>query len=93
MDQVSDHVQNFRRVLEDQQVQSLAVFAVEDPEKLSNLRQYVSGRIPDLIQIDLYPAELGELRATDLQPFGYAVLDMLLIAEQSGTGTNSWKGG
>ena len=84
IDQVSGYVQNFRRVLEDQQVHSLAVFAVEDPEKLSNLQQYVSGRIPDLIEIELYPSEVAEFRATDLEPFGYAVLDMLLVAAKSG---------
>ena len=84
MDQVSGHVQNFRRVLEDQQVQSLAAFAVADPEKLSNLRQYVSGRIPDLVDIELHPSEPGDFRATDLGPFGYAVLDMLYDAAESG---------
>ncbi len=82
--QVSDQIQNFRRVLEDQQVQDLAVFAVTDPEKRSNLQQYVSGRLPDLIEIELYPPDLHGLRAADLNPFGYAVLDMLLVAAESG---------
>ena len=41
--------QNSRRVLEDQQVQELAVMAAAEPEKLTNLQQYVSGRIPNLI--------------------------------------------
>ena len=83
MGQVSGHVQNFRRVLEDQQVQELAMLAATEPDKLSNLRQYVSGRIPDLIEIDLFPTDLDSLRATDLDPFGYAVLDMLLVASES----------
>jgi len=84
MSQVSAHVQNFGRVLEDQQVQDLASFAASDPDKLSNLRQYVSGRIPDLIEIELYPADLSGLRAAELGPFGYAVLDMLLVAAETG---------
>lgn len=98
MDQVGGLVQNIRRVLEDQQVQELAVIAAADPGKLSNLQQYVSGRIPDLIEISLYPTELNILRATDLGPFGYAVLDMLMVAAESGvapaqihgTGTGSY---
>jgi len=82
--QVSGHVQNFLRVLEDQQVQELAVIAFEDPEKLANLRQYISGRIPDLIEIKLLPTNLDSLRGPDLGPFGYAVLDMLLVIAETG---------
>lgn len=84
MGQVSGMVQNLRRVLNDQQVQELAVIAATDPDTLSNLQQYISGRIPDIIGIDLFAADLGKLRAADLEPFGYAVLDMLLTAAESG---------
>ena len=84
MGQVSGVVQNFRRVLEDQQVQELAIIAASDPDKQSNLQQYVSGRIPNLIEINLYDTELDKLRAADLEPFGYAVLDMLLTASEAG---------
>ncbi|HEY5775162.1 MAG TPA: hypothetical protein VIS57_03675, partial [Xanthomonadales bacterium] len=82
--QVNDYVQNFRRVLEDQQVQELAAIAAADPDKLSNLKQYVSGRIPDLVAIELYSTDLGSMRGADFGPFGYAVLDMLLVASESG---------
>ncbi len=84
IERVSEYVQNLSRVLTDQQVQELAAIAAADPDKLMNLQQYISGRIPDLIEIDLYPAALEPLRATDLEPFGYAVLDMLLVAATSG---------
>ena len=82
--QVSGFVQNLRHVLEEQEVQELAVLAADEPEKLSDLQQYVSGRIPDLIEIELFPETLGSLRASDLGPFGYAVLDMLLVTAESG---------
>ena len=82
--QVSGHVQNYSRVLEDQQVQELAVIAAANPDKLSNLQQYISGRIPDLIAVDLYTKDLETLRGTDLGPFGYAVLDMLLTTAAKG---------
>jgi phosphomannomutase/phosphoglucomutase len=80
---VSENIQALNRVLEDQQVQELAVIAAAEPEKLANLKQYVSGRIPDLMDLQLYPADLAPLRAADLGPFGYAVLDMLYIAAKS----------
>ena len=82
--QVSDLVQNFRRVLEDQQVQELAVIAKADPGKLLNLQQYVSGRIPELIEIKLYGVDLEGMRAADLEPYGYAILDMLMNAAEKG---------
>ena len=81
---VGEFAQNSRRSLEDQQVQELAVIAANEPEKLANLQQYVSGRIPDLISVDLFSTDLNALRATDLGPFGYAVLDMLLSTAESG---------
>ncbi|MDH4019210.1 MAG: phosphomannomutase/phosphoglucomutase [Xanthomonadales bacterium] len=84
IEQVNAHVLNFRRVLEDQQVQELAVIAAGDPEKLANLQQYISGRIPDVIAVDIYTTELETLRGADLGPFGYAVLDMLFTTEAMG---------
>ena len=84
MGQVGGVIQNLRRALEDQQVQELAVIAAADPGKLSNLQQYVGGRIPDLIELSLFGTNLDSLRATELGPSGYAVLDMLLTASESG---------
>ncbi len=82
--EVGDHVRSFQQVLEEPQVQELAVIAVKDPDKLSNLQQYISGRIPELVEINLLPADLTSLRGADLGPFGYAVLDMLLLITESG---------
>ena len=84
MGQIGGVIQSLRRALEDQQVQELALIAADDPGKLSNLQQYVGGRIPDLIELNLYGTDLDGLRAADLEPFGYAVLDMLLTASESG---------
>ena len=84
MGQVTGVVQNLRRVLEDQQVQELAVIAAADPAKQTNLQQYISGRIPELLSAELYGAELDNMRAADLEPFGYALLDRLLVAQDSG---------
>jgi phosphomannomutase/phosphoglucomutase len=60
--------------------------AAQDPEKLTNLQQYVSGRIPNLIALDLFTSDLNTLRATDLGPFGYAVLDLLMTTAEKGQG-------
>ncbi len=97
MGQVSSLVQDFRRVMEDEQVQELAEMAVANPGQFDNLRQYLNGRIPELIDVRLFDTQLDGLRATDLGPFGYAVLDMLLETETGlaplqihGTGTDAY---
>ena len=84
INQVSGSIKNFRRVLEDQQVQELAAIAAVDREKLPNLQQYVSGRIPELIEITLFEPDLTQLRGGDMGPSGYAVLDMLMKARDDG---------
>jgi phosphomannomutase/phosphoglucomutase len=84
MSQVSGVVQDVRRVLEDQEVQEMAVMALADPGKLSNLQQYIRGRIPELIEVELFDNDLGALRGEQMGPYGYAVLDMLLSARQTG---------
>jgi phosphomannomutase/phosphoglucomutase len=78
MSRVGGVVQDFRRILDDQQVQELAVMAVEKPDQFDNLQQYLNGRIPELIEARIFEPGLDDLRATDLGPFGYAILDMLL---------------
>ncbi|MCP4048455.1 MAG: phosphomannomutase/phosphoglucomutase, partial [Gammaproteobacteria bacterium] len=83
MGEVGGMVKNIRRVLEDQQVQGLAAIAVVEPGKLSNLQQYVRGRIPELVKIELFGADLDTLRGEDLGPYGYTILDMLLSTEKT----------
>lgn len=84
MSQVGGVVQNFRRLLDDQQVQELATIASSDPDKLASLQQYISGRLPDLVGIKLFETDLDKLRAADLGEYGYAVLDMLMVAASVG---------
>jgi phosphomannomutase/phosphoglucomutase len=84
MQQVGDVVQNFRGVLEDLQVQELAAIAIDDPDKIENLKQYVSGRISDVQDLMLFDPQLDELRGKDLGPDGYALLDMLWKAKEGG---------
>ena len=82
--QVSGSVKSFRRVMEDQQVQELAVIAAADREKLSNLQQYLNGRISELIDITLFEPDLSQLRGVDMGSSGYAVLDMMMRASEDG---------
>jgi len=82
--QLTAAVQGVRRALRDQQVQELAAIAASSPDKLPSLRQYVSGRIAQLIELQLYGPDLESLRGGDLGPYGYSLLDMLFTAKANG---------
>jgi len=84
LSQVSDSLQIFQQVLQDPQVQALAAIAAVDRGKLPGLQKHLSDRIPDLIGITLFGPNLNLLRGSDMGPYGYAVLDMLLEARASG---------
>jgi len=77
-------IHDFSQTLESRQLQELALTAATDPDKKSSLQQYVKAHISGLIEINLYEADLGKLRAVDMGPFGYAVLDMLMTVAESG---------
>ena len=79
--QVNSVARDLRRVLDDRQVQELAAIAASDADKITNLQQYLKGRIPELTGAELVGPDVDALRAADLGAYGYAVLDMLLDAE------------
>ncbi len=82
--QLTASVQGVRRALQDQQVQELAAIAVTDPDKMKSLRQYVGGRVAQLIDLQLYEPDIETLRGGDMGPYGYALLDMLITARSNG---------
>ncbi len=87
MRQVSETVHSFRKVLMDSQLRQLVASAAAAPDQLAGLRQYVGERVPELIDIQLYDNNLAELRPLDMGPFGFALYDMLLSAQELGQST------
>jgi phosphomannomutase/phosphoglucomutase len=82
---VKDLIQGYRRVLLDSQVQEMAANAASDPKSLVNLEQYVSGRVQDFAELRLFDTRFYELKGEDLGPFGFALLDMIFAASETGT--------
>jgi phosphomannomutase/phosphoglucomutase len=78
--QVVDPVQALKRVLTSEQVQSLAVRALENPGTEDDLLAYVNGRMNQISAAHVFPADLSGVAPEDLGQNGYAVLDMLLSA-------------
>lgn len=80
LSQFNGSVQHLKRTIEDKQVNELVSMALADPSKRTNLENYLSGRIPELMEVQLYGPDLSDLRGDRIHPYGYAVLDMLLKA-------------
>lgn len=77
---VVEPVQSLKRVLTSEQVQSLAVRALENPGTADDLLAYVNGRMNEISDVRVFPADLSGIAPEALGQSGYAVFDMLLSA-------------
>jgi len=71
-------VQALKRVMNDEQVQALAVRAIATPATVEDLRSYLNGRINEISEVRVFGDSLASLDPGELGLNGYAVLDMLL---------------
>jgi phosphomannomutase len=79
-------VESLKRVMSDEQVQALAVRALENPEVEADLSSYLSGRLAELAEVHVFGADLAVLYPADLGPNGFAVYEMVLMALESEKG-------
>jgi len=80
LSQVVEPVQSLKRVLTSEQAQSLAVRALENPGTVDDLLAYVNGRMNQISDVRVFPADLADVVPEDLGANGYALLDMLFSA-------------
>ncbi len=71
-----------QRTLDDKKTQALALAALAEPEKVADLKQYLSGRISEIKGVNLYPPELTAFNPEKAGANGYALLDMLMEAQK-----------
>jgi phosphomannomutase len=84
--QLLEPVQSVKRVLTNEQVQALAIRALENPQTSDDLFAYVNGRMNQILEVRVYPRELSGIEPEALGPNGYAVFDMLLSALEGNRG-------
>jgi phosphomannomutase len=82
IDQLEKPVQALKRVMNDEQVQALAVRAVETPATEEDLRSYLNGRINEISEVRVFGTDLASVDPT-VGLNGYAVLDMLLDLQEN----------
>jgi len=78
VDQLARPVQALKQVMNDEQVQALAVRAIETPATVEDLRSYLNGRINEISEVQVFGSSLASVDPGELGLSGYAVLDMLL---------------
>jgi phosphomannomutase/phosphoglucomutase len=78
--QLAEPVQSIKRILTNEQVQSLAVRALESPETVPDLFAYVNGRMNHISAVRVFPKDLSGVLPEDLGANGYALFEMLLSA-------------
>jgi phosphomannomutase/phosphoglucomutase len=80
VDSITEAANTLRRVLEDPQVQTLALRALADEANMADLRQYLSGRVSGIHEVLVVPPDLDLFDAVAAGPNGFALLDMLMMA-------------
>ncbi len=79
-------MQALKRVMADEQVQALAVRALEKPETASDLSAYLNGRINQISDVRVFSTDLSGINPADLGPNGFALFDMILSTLESNKG-------
>jgi len=86
VESLTQPVQSLNRIMTDEQVQSIAVRALENPEKTPDLASYLSGRVAEFAEVRVFGADLASIHPADLGPNGFAVYEMALITLEAGEG-------
>lgn len=79
-------VQDVNRVMLDEQVQALALRALETPDKISDLSAYLKGRISQVRTVRVFGSDLSSLNPSSLGPNGFALFEMIGSTLLSGKG-------
>ncbi|MDH3786932.1 MAG: phosphomannomutase/phosphoglucomutase [Xanthomonadales bacterium] len=70
-------VKSLKRIMNDEQVQILALRALKDEHKLADLRAYLGGRLTELADVQVFGSDLSAVRPAELGPNGYALFELL----------------
>lgn len=77
-EQLSEPIQLLKRILADEQVQSLAVRALENPETEKDLKAYVNGRLSQISDVMVFDKDTSNFQPSEMGPNGFALFEMIL---------------
>jgi phosphomannomutase/phosphoglucomutase len=78
VDQLLEPVQALDRVFQDEQVSLLAARAIQNPDALADLNSYLTGRISEIREAQVFGSNLDSVDPVQLGSNGFAIYDMLL---------------
>ena len=78
VDQLLEPVQALDRVFQHEQVSLLAARAIQNPDALADLNSYLTGRISEIREAQVFGSNLDSVNPEQLGPNGFAIYDMLL---------------
>lgn len=82
--QLVEPVESLRRLLRDEQVQSMAAMSLEDESTLQDLKGYLQGRVQDIQEVQIFEPNFPLHNANELGDSGYVILDMLFATAKGG---------
>jgi phosphomannomutase len=86
VDGLMQPIQALKRAMAGEQVQALAVRALENPETVKDLSSYLNGRINQILNVSVFSTDLSGIHPADLGPNGFAIFDMVLSTLESKKG-------
>lgn len=86
VEQLVRPVQALKRIMNDEQVQTFAARALEDPDRTSDLEAYLSGRVSGLESVRVFGLDLASIKPADLGPNGFAVYEMAMLTLEAEKG-------
>jgi phosphomannomutase/phosphoglucomutase len=82
LEQLAEPILAFKQILEGQTVQDLALRAVDNAEHEADLFAYLHGRVKEVSDVQVFGTDLSRLNGSGMGANGYAVLDMVLSAQE-----------
>jgi len=80
--QITQAVAPFEGLYSNPELHALAKNALEDPEQLPAVENWLSDHLGDLASATVYPGTVYEQRPEDMGPNGFALVSMMYIAEK-----------
>ena len=82
--QLGEAVQSFQRLLQDDRVAALAEMVQQNPETQTELRQYLTGRLPAFEEVRLYAPDAYLDTIQTLGEDAWIVMDMIITTREHG---------
>jgi len=79
IESVLQPVRSLKRLMQDEQVQALALRVLDDESNLADLKAYLGGRLAELKDVRVFGRDLSSVKPSGLGPNGYALYELISL--------------